>query len=270
MPKKRVIFCTYPSLYSELVLKELLKANGELELVGVVRSTRVLNKNFNAFQSSLSQLRRSGLRYSAYLWVITDLYYGLARLRGAKSLNQCLESKGIPVLSTKDINADGVDFIRGLRADVMLSAHFNQLIAPELLNLPGLTCLNIHPSLLPAFKGVDPAFYALLRGRQQTGVTLHEQNAEFDNGDILEQQAVQVRWHDTLLSLNVKLFKLGALAVVRQIVSVGENTGKHQQVGEGDYDSWPTPQVVRQFRKQRKLFRWKEYWALVKLSRRPR
>ncbi|WP_298607916.1 formyltransferase family protein [uncultured Thiothrix sp.] len=264
--RRRVVLCTYPSVYSEVVLHELLKSPA-IELVGVFSSTRVLNKSDPRLRASIRQIQLSGIRYATYLFVITGLYTGLRWLFRKPSFKQQLVAKKIARLETDDINsAESLDFLNNLQPDVLLSAHFNQLLKPEVLALPNLACVNIHPSLLPAFKGVDPAFYALLRQARETGATVHLQNEQFDQGAILEQSKLSIRPTDTLFSLNLKLFKLGALAAVRQITILTADTIGVPQTSQGRYDSWPNPLDTKQFRQQRRYFRWREYLAFIRYS----
>lgn len=263
---RRVIFCTYPSIYSELVLKELLEAT-DINVVGVLSSTRILNKSDSKWRASLRQIQLSGLRYAAYLFAITHLYRWIAWGLGRPRFKQQLIAKQIPLFETGDINSTAsIDFLRALQPDLLLSAHFNQLLKPEVLALPKLACLNIHPSLLPAFKGVDPAFYALLQQVRETGVTVHKQDEQFDHGAILEQSKLSIRPQDTLFSLNLKLFKLGALSAVRQIRQLTTDTVGYAQTAEGRYDSWPNPLATKQFRQQRRYFRWREYLGFIRYT----
>nr|CAA6829782.1 MAG: Unknown protein [uncultured Thiotrichaceae bacterium] len=266
--RQQVVFCTYPSLYSDIVLDELLRAD-QVEVVGVVTSTRVLRKNYNHLLASVRQVQQSGLRYATYLFVVTSLYSILQYVFQKPTLQQRLHKLGIPMLKTQDINdEDGLHFLQNQQPDILLSAHFNQLIKAPILEM-GVECLNIHPSLLPAYKGVDPAFYAMLRREQVTGATVHVQDQDFDSGEILQQQSVQIRWHDSLLSLNMKLFKLGAISAVKQITDVvKESAGdsKIVQPGSGNYDSWPNPYDAKQFRQVRKFFRWKELIRFIRRS----
>ncbi len=271
--RTRLIFCTYPGVYSDIVLDELLRV-GSIDVVGVVVSARVLKKNYNHFLAGVRQIQQSGLRYPTYLFVVTSLYAGLRFIFRRSTLQHRLAEKGIPVLKTQDINNEqGLSFLQQQQPDVLLSAHFNQLIKAPILDKEGLECLNIHPSLLPAYKGVDPAFYAMLRREPVTGVTLHLQDQDFDSGDILEQQQLKIRWHDSLLSLNMKLFKLGAMSAVRHVAGI--DTGdqadeievqQSRNSSRGSYDSWPNPYDTKQFRRQHKFFRWKELIRFVRRS----
>ncbi|HPY39469.1 MAG TPA: formyltransferase family protein, partial [Thiolinea sp.] len=129
-----------------------------------------------------------------------------------------------------------------------------------------LASLNIHPSLLPAFKGVDPAFYALLRQARETGATVHLQDEQFDHGAILEQSKLSIRPQDTLFSLNLKLFKLGAMSAVKQIREFTVDIQGSAQATAGRYDSWPNPADTKQFYQQRRYFRWREYLAFIRYT----
>lgn len=263
---RRVVFCTYASAYSDVVLAELLKAQ-DIQLVAVVNSTRVLSKSESNWRASIRRIQLSGLRYAAYLFAVTDLYSGLRWIFGKPTFKKQLKENNIPLLEAKDINsAEGLAFLRTANPDLILCAHFNQLLEAEVLALPKLACLNIHPSLLPAFKGVDPAFYALLKHVRETGVTVHLQNAEFDHGAVLEQTKLGIRPSDTLFSLNLKLFKLGALSAVKQVQNFNTETVGEQQSADGRYDSWPNPYDTKQFRQQRRYFRWREYLAFIRYS----
>lgn len=262
--KRRVVFCTYPSVYSYIVLQELLKSP-DIQVVGAILSNRVISKRYGIIRGSLRHIQLSGLRYAGYLFAITTLYQELRWLVNRPTLKDILKKNQIPYLETNDINTNlAINFLKTSNPEVLLSAHFNQLIQSTILNFPLLGCLNIHPSLLPALQGVDPAFYALLRRVPETGITVHFQNEEFDKGSILEQVALKLRWQDSLLLLNTKLFKLGAIAATKQIIGLNKHTKGTLQAGNGRYDSWPNPYDTKQFHQQHQYFAWSDYWNLVR------
>lgn len=250
MPK-RIAFCTYPSLYSDIVLSTLL-SSAEVELVGVVISTRTANTHDNFFRGAWRHVKRSGVYYSLYQWAVTQGYDTFRKWRGKPSLKQRVEAIGVPVLSTQDINQpDSLGFIQEVKADFLLCAHFNQLIKSTLLNLPSLSCLNIHPSLLPHYKGVDPGFFMLLDDAKTMGVTVHLQSQVFDEGDVLMQRTLHNPPKQSLVSLNRELFQLGADAAV-DVITLDSWDPQPQSAG-GRYDSWPSKAQVRLFRKQHRL-----------------
>ena len=71
--KQKIIFCTYSSIYSSKVLEQLI-VDCDLELVAIVNSTRVLRPSFSHIKGAMYQLKTSGLRYSSYLFFITDFF----------------------------------------------------------------------------------------------------------------------------------------------------------------------------------------------------
>lgn len=250
--RHRLILCTYPSLYSDLVLNKLLDMP-EIELVGVVFSSRHGHSRTPHFATGLDHLRRSGIHYAGYLSVLTQLYPLLRRLMGRPTARQRLQQAGIAWHTSADINSDtSVAFLEALKPDWLLSAHFNQLISPRVLSLPTQACLNIHPSLLPDLKGVDPAFFALLRGYASTGVSLHIQNPVFDEGEVLAQRSLEIGKNDSLMALNIRLFKEGT-NLLQTFFKQPEPSPSALPSGEGCYDSWPSARQVGELRKQRRL-----------------
>lgn len=246
----RVIFCTAPSIYSDVVLQELIRSS-QLQLVGVVASTRILRKKGWAWWDTVRLVHKTGLRYATYLWMITTLYRLLHRLLLPDDpVRQYLRKNRVPVHATRNINNNsGVAFIQSLKPDLLLSAHFNQLIGTELLDLPSVACLNIHPGRLPQYKGVDPAIYALDRGEQQLGVALHVQDAGFDTGTVLATAKAEVAAGDTLFSVNTRLFKQGAGLLLDYLAEHGTTLEGTPQEPDATYDSWPDSALVGRLRR---------------------
>lgn len=253
MARNNLVFCTYPSLYSSLVLSSLL-ADETIQVKGIICSTRVLSTRYSTLRSSLEQIRLSGWRYSTYLFLVTDFFHLISQLFSVRknrleSVFQIAKKHHIPLIKTSDINSkEGVEFVQRLAPSVLLAAHFNQRIKKPLLDLPGMDCLNIHPSLLPDYKGVDPVFYAMLNHEQQFGVTLHDMFETFDSGTIRGVRTLTRETGESLFELNCRLFTQGA-ELVSTIIAERRGMTTPQQ-GAGHYDSWPNADTVHQFRKQ--------------------
>jgi len=242
--RTRVVFCGCDGLFSGLALAQLVAHPG-IEIVGVVRSTRILRTRYGLFRGAWHQIRRSGFAYAAYLWSAT----AFAELLTPCALGRLTRRYGIPVFSTRDINTvAALAFVHGCGPDVLVSAFFNQRIGAAVLAVPSTLALNIHPSLLPAFRGVDPVFFARLRGAPALGVTLHILDAEFDTGDILLQAALSAPATESVLRTTARLFSLGGRLLAPLIAKPQELLSRHAQSGPGSYDSWPTPQQVRRLR----------------------
>jgi methionyl-tRNA formyltransferase len=247
--KLRTVFCTCGGLYGALVLRRLSACDG-LEICAVIRSTRVLDPRYGFLRGALAQVGRSGLAYSLYLWCVTTLADWLCALGGVGSVPAHSVTRGLRVFNTRNVNdAQALRFLSACAPDLLVSAFFNQRLHAATLAQPKYGCVNIHPSLLPDAKGVDPVFQALLPGAAPPlGVTVHFMSPELDAGRIIAQRSVGRRAGSSVFATTALLFREGAelLAAAMERI-VGGWTGTPQR-GTGSYQSWPTPQEVRVLR----------------------
>jgi phosphoribosylglycinamide formyltransferase-1 len=98
-----------------------------------------------------------------------------------------------------------VDLLRARQVDLVCLAGFMRLVGPQILEAFPNAVLNIHPSLLPAFPGLDAQRQALDYGVRITGATVHVVNAELDAGPIVRQSAVPVLDDDTVETLAARI-----------------------------------------------------------------
>jgi UDP-4-amino-4-deoxy-L-arabinose formyltransferase/UDP-glucuronic acid dehydrogenase (UDP-4-keto-hexauronic acid decarboxylating) len=94
---------------------------------------------------------------------------------------------------------------RALAPDVLFSFYYRHLIGTAILTIPPASCLNLHGSLLPKYRGRAPINWVLVQGEAETGVTLHYMTPRADAGDIVCQRRVPIDNDDTALLLNEKL-----------------------------------------------------------------
>ena len=95
--------------------------------------------------------------------------------------------------------------VQGAQADLVVLAGFMRVLKPGFLNAFAGKIINLHPSLLPSFPGLDGIGQAFRRGVKITGCTVHGVTAEVDGGPILDQTAVRIEANDTLESLAEKI-----------------------------------------------------------------
>jgi Methionyl-tRNA formyltransferase len=238
-----------------------------VQLVGVVASTRILRKNGWGWWDAVRLVRKTGLRYATYLWTVTTLYSLLRRLLVPDDpVRQHLREHRVPVHATRDINSsEGVTFVQNLQPDLLLSAHFNQLIGSVLLDLPSVGCLNIHPGALPQYKGVDPVIHALDRDEQRVGVTLHVQDTGFDTGAVLASAEAAVAAEDTLFSVTMRLFRRGTGLLLDCLAAHGAVLEGTPQEADAAYDSWPDSGLVGRLRSSgRRLIGVRLFWVCLR------
>jgi methionyl-tRNA formyltransferase len=107
--------------------------------------------------------------------------------------------------------------MRYLNPDLIVVAAYGQILPKEVLNLPRYGCLNIHTSLLPKYRGASPIHSAIAAGEKESGVTVMWMDEGLDTGDILLQQAVTLRRHETAQTLHDRLAKIGAELLLKAL-----------------------------------------------------
>ena len=249
-PESSVLLCTSGGYFGSLVLQRLLDSP-RCRVVGVVQSSRILRPGYGWLQGAIKQVHISGLRYAWYLWCATALADLLCRLGRPQSLAQLVSRHELPLLVTSDVNdAVGQDFLRRGRPELLISAFFNQRLAEHSYSAPSRGAVNIHPSLLPKDKGVDPVFFGRLRGATRYGVSLHRIVTALDAGAVLAQREITPDPRDSVFRLTARLFQAGAELLVTQLDTILEGAVGREQEPGGNYDSWPTVEQVRALRLQ--------------------
>src|ERR1700722_12617106 len=114
----------------------------------------------------------------------------------------------VPVHIDESVEAAGAT-IGALKPSIIYSFSYRHLIPESVLELASHGASNLHPSLLPAYRGRAPVNWVLVNGERETGVTLHRMVARADAGDIVGQRAVAINDSDNALTLYHKLVPLG-------------------------------------------------------------
>lgn len=118
---------------------------------------------------------------------------------------------GIPVLEPKRLrkDADVLETLRNYHADLFVVAAYGQILPPDVLEMPQYSCINVHASLLPRWRGASPIQGAILAGDEKTGVTIMQMDEGMDTGGILVQRELSIDKDDTAESLSNKLSGVG-------------------------------------------------------------
>ncbi|HSP96448.1 MAG TPA: methionyl-tRNA formyltransferase [Candidatus Dormibacteraeota bacterium] len=103
------------------------------------------------------------------------------------------------------------------RSDLAVVAAYGRILPPRVLETPHLGCINVHASLLPAYRGAAPIQWAILNGDDETGVTIMRMNERMDEGDILLQRATPIGSDETYGALQTRLAMLGAAALMKTL-----------------------------------------------------
>jgi UDP-4-amino-4-deoxy-L-arabinose formyltransferase/UDP-glucuronic acid dehydrogenase (UDP-4-keto-hexauronic acid decarboxylating) len=122
------------------------------------------------------------------------------------SVTELAAEQGLQVFAPENINHPlWVERIRKFAPDIIFSLYYRSMVGPEILDIPAAGCLNLHGSLLPAYRGRCPVNWVLVNGETETGVTLHYMTLKPDDGDIVGRERIEIAATETALTLHHKL-----------------------------------------------------------------
>lgn len=129
----------------------------------------------------------------------------------------------IPVYQPKRVREAGFTETLGrLAPDVIVVAAFGQIITKEILDIPRFGCINVHASLLPAYRGAAPIQWAVINGEKESGVTIMQMDEGLDTGDMIDKVVVPLAQDETGGSLFDKLSQAGARLCVKVLKDLEE------------------------------------------------
>lgn len=136
--------------------------------------------------------------------------------RGRTSpVQQFAEDRGMETRQPESLASESAYAeLHGLSPDAVVTAAYGRFVPAALLSIPPLGCLNVHPSLLPRYRGPSPVVSAILNGDDVTGVTIMKLDEGMDSGPILAQREVSIRVGETGIELTHRLFDAGAALLV--------------------------------------------------------
>lgn len=101
--------------------------------------------------------------------------------------------------------------LAALQPDIFIVAAYGKIIPEKILAIPKYGALNIHPSLLPKYRGPSPIQTALRNGDHETGITIIKMDAKMDHGPIIAQEVFPLTQEDTFASLHIRMFERSAM-----------------------------------------------------------
>ncbi|MGC9312833.1 MAG: methionyl-tRNA formyltransferase [Sediminispirochaetaceae bacterium] len=187
---------------------------------------------------------------------------------------------GLPVYQFETLKREARDLIGPLGADILVVFAFGRIFGPKFLGLFPRGGINIHPSLLPRYRGSIPLVASLLNGDEETGVTVQKIAPELDSGDILMQEAFSLTGRETTAQLSDRAAKIGAELAAKVLDKIEDGTvqSKSQDTSLASYCrklqkddgriNWRLPAVMIE-RMVRAYNPWPKaytYWQGVQLS----
>lgn len=278
----RPAYLVYPGLYPLLMMNYWLRRS-KTPIVAILLSDfemKYKGKYLPLWQVILGVWQECGFLYMIYMLLITKFSVPLVRfwnffrrLAGKeikiKTYEEISQEKGIPIFRSKDFNDEITRlFLKNVQANMIVSAYNNQILKRSLYNFPEHRSVNIHPALLPDFRGLDGPFEALYHGVRDAGVTIHYVDGKIDTGRILAQEPVRIKRADTLFSLSVRCWMHGAKILEDVFKMVRENavvTRKQDpRAIQHPYASFPKKERVKEFLRRRKIFTWQNLKSIFR------
>jgi methionyl-tRNA formyltransferase len=150
---------------------------------------------------------------------------GRKRIPTPCPLKAFADDRGLNVLTPEKIGAaDSVEALAALKPDLLVVVAYGQYIPTRVIQLAPNEAINVHPSLLPKYRGSAPIQWAIANGDQETGVSIIYLAKKMDAGDILQQQTYPISADDTSATLHDKLARLGANLLLQTIDDIRNGT----------------------------------------------
>jgi len=153
----------------------------------------------------------------------------------------------IPVTAARQISQPQfLQAVARMEPDLILVSCFPDKFPASLLNLPRYGCWNLHPSLLPRFRGPAPLFWTFREGQNDTGVTLHLMDESLDTGDILQQAPFHLADGVSGPTAEQQLAELGGELILQALAALAEGVlSPRPQPAGGSYYPLPKPDDFR-------------------------
>ncbi|MHB1281724.1 MAG: methionyl-tRNA formyltransferase [Acidithiobacillus sp.] len=215
--KQRIVFAGTPE-FARLILAELLQ--GPEEVVGVFTQP--------------------------------DRPAGRGRALQASPVKQEALVAGLPIFQPESCKTgEALDLLRSLTPDLLIVVAYGQILPQAILDLPTRGAINVHASLLPAWRGAAPIARAIAAGDKESGVAIMQMEAGLDSGPVLWAERVPIAPDDTAASLHDRLARLGSAALRQSLDGLWANRLK------------PVPQdpalvtYARKLKKEEALLDWR-------------
>ncbi|HYB02333.1 MAG TPA: formyltransferase family protein [Ktedonobacteraceae bacterium] len=226
--KPRVLFFGMLGQFSYASLDALLKSGIQI-CAAVIPSNQDHDENLQAIvkQEQYSSTRsKLPLLNSSIHTSILDLAH----------------SRNIPIWKVRQLsNPDTIKVLQVYQPDMICVACFSMRIPRDILDIPHLGFLNVHPSLLPANRGPEPLFWTFREGDERTGVTVHIMDEGLDSGAIVAQEAFDIPDGITYSELETWTADLGGKLLARSVWDIyhGVTTQVKQDETKSSYHAFP-------------------------------
>lgn len=144
-----------------------------------------------------------------------------------------------PVYQFEKIRTEGVEVLKNLAPDVLVTAAYGQILSEEILCLAPYGVLNVHASLLPKYRGSSPVQHAILNGETVVGVTVMKTALSVDSGDMLLKKELTLSGEENTEEALRRLAPLGADAIVEALDMLENGSASYEKQNESEATHYP-------------------------------
>jgi methionyl-tRNA formyltransferase len=155
---------------------------------------------------------------------------------------------GLPLLEIGSFKDEAAQNLKELKPDLFVVASFGLILPKWILEVPAIGSINIHPSLLPKYRGPSPIQWAILNGEEKTGITIMKMVEKMDAGNIIYQEDAPVNHKDDAIILSMRLSERASQIlpdVIDKIAAQGMMLGIEQKDEEASYTPIITKEMGR-------------------------
>jgi methionyl-tRNA formyltransferase len=148
-------------------------------------------------------------------------------------VKQAALESGVQVWQPETLRNKAVrEKLAGFNADIFIVAAYGLIIPERILSMPPLGCVNVHASLLPAYRGASPIHRSLMNGDTVTGITIMHMDRGIDTGDIILQRELSIGAGESFLSLHDRMSALGSECIMEALTQIGNGTASRTPQNE--------------------------------------
>ncbi|MEJ2139837.1 MAG: formyltransferase family protein [Gammaproteobacteria bacterium] len=216
--------------YGGLILEALCSSNAEVVAVFHASHSRVhrLRRVYRRYARNPKRLAAGFSRLNEKFGQMRDEPYPLPSF--GKDVLQLAQARDLPLFDGSFVHhPDCPERLRSLGVEVILVASFSEFLPQRVIDVPTLAAINMHPALLPRYRGWCPEFSAVLNGESRTGISYHLMEKTFDTGNVLLQRSLEIQVAETTLSLKNRLAQLAIEAIPDLIALIANDNLKGLQ-----------------------------------------
>ncbi|MCL5674503.1 MAG: methionyl-tRNA formyltransferase [Candidatus Omnitrophica bacterium] len=151
-------------------------------------------------------------------------------------IKQWAEKTGIRIFQPEDLSAqDFIETLKFLNSDMIILISYGKILPREILDVPGIGAFNLHPSLLPEYRGAAPIEWTLVNGENRTGITVIKMEKGVDKGNIIIQEEIPVENTDNYYTLKEKLMEKSSEILGDAIEKISSGFAGFPQKGKSSY-----------------------------------